>query len=183
MGSHSVFRPQGRAGVSGSELETLVRSGLFAQLAPAAQAVLTVLHNLRDPDTGLTRLSYRGISVYTGVQSSATVSKAITELRKIHAVQLMVGVRLGGITRECNVYRVTLDDEKLVKMCSNSHRELRHARERERAIRFTKRLLRQAESRNVSAGSLKQRLRPALHATTYNCLQEPKEFKTQSPLP
>jgi len=126
-------------------MEVLVRSGVYGQLDPGTQAVLITLFHFRDPDTGLTQLSYRGIAVYSGVESPATISKALKFLRRIHAIQMVQAPRL-GITRPCNQYRVTLEDEKFLALCNETYRTLRESSEKERAIRSEMRFAREVES-------------------------------------
>ena len=62
IGPRSRWRPNYRVGVSGSELEVLVRSGLWAQLTPSQQKVLPVLLAFRDEETRLIDISYRGLT-------------------------------------------------------------------------------------------------------------------------
>jgi hypothetical protein len=50
---------------------------------------------------------------YSGVKKMANVAAAIKELSRMHALQVSRGQRI-GITRECSVYRVTLDDPKFL---------------------------------------------------------------------
>jgi hypothetical protein len=144
IGSKKTQIPTLRTGYNGG-MEVVVRSGVYGQLDPSAKAILTLLFNFRDPDTGFTQISYRGIAVYSGVESSATVSKALKFLQKIHAIQILRGPRL-GITRPCNQYRVTLDDEKFLALCNETYRALRESSEKEKAIRSEKRLARETES-------------------------------------
>jgi hypothetical protein len=123
-----------RVGVNGSEFEFLVRSGMFGQLSLAESNILVVLANFRDPDSGLTRMSYAAIGRYAGVGSSATISRSLKRLARLHTIQVHWGPRI-GITRECNTYRVTLDDPKFCKACNEIFQESRAEISRERAYR------------------------------------------------
>ena len=115
--SGESIRPY-RAGVSGSELEVLVRSGMFGQLSPSERSILVVLTIFRDLDTRLTRMSYEAMGRYAGVGSGATVSRSLKRLARLHAIQIHQGARIGA-TRECNAYRVTLeDDPKFLDACN-----------------------------------------------------------------
>ena len=99
-------------GVSGSDFEVLVRSGTFGQFSPAERSILLTLLAFKDAETGITKLSYRAIMRYAGVGSRANVSNALKFLQKLHAVQISQGSRI-DVTRECNTYRVTLEDPKV----------------------------------------------------------------------
>jgi hypothetical protein len=111
IGSHPQPSPY-RVGASGSDFEVLVRSGTFGQFSPAERSILLTLLAFKDAETGMTRLSYRAIMRYAGVGSRANVSNALKLLQKLHAVQISQGSRI-DVTRECNTYRVTLEDPKV----------------------------------------------------------------------
>jgi hypothetical protein len=126
-------------------MEVLVRSGVYGQFDRGTQAVLMTLFHFRDPDTGFTQISYRGIAVYSGVESSATISKALKLLRRVHAIQILQAPRL-GITRPCNQYRVTLEDEQFLALCNETYRKLRESSEKERAARSELRFARETKA-------------------------------------
>ena len=139
-----------RVGVNGSEFEVLVRSGMFGQLSSAARSILIVLAIFRDPDSGLTRMSYAAICRYAGVGSSATVSASLKRLARLHAIQIHPGART-GLTRECSAYRVTLDDAEFYASCSEIFQLARVETSLERAHRAELRQTRQRLSpRQVS---------------------------------
>jgi hypothetical protein len=121
-----------RVGVSGSELEVLVRSGMFGELSHAEKDILVILYIFRDPASGLTRMSYAAIGRYAGVGSSATISQSLERLARLHAIQVHRGARI-GVTRECNAYRVTLDDPGFYDACNaifqKARAEIAHERE------------------------------------------------------
>jgi len=72
---------------------------------------------------------------YAGVGSRANVSNALKHLKKLHAIQMTRGSRIIGITRECNTYRVTLEDPKFLELCNEVCRATREEVERERTYR------------------------------------------------
>jgi hypothetical protein len=144
-GTHSELPTPYRVGFSGSEFEVLVRSGLWGQLTPAERSILTVLHAFRDPETGFTRLSYVAIMRYAGVGSRGNVSKALRHLERIYAIETSRAPRF-GITRDVNLYRVTLENEKLQQLCAETYRQARPDVERERAMRRELRIAREKEA-------------------------------------
>ncbi len=146
VGNGSAFPMPYRVGVHGSEWEVIVRSGMWGAMTPAERSILVTLDHFRDSESGLTRLSYRGITRYSGVAKMANVSSAIKKLSRMHALQVNRGQRI-GITRECSTYRVTLDDPKFLELCyavfADARKEIAQEREyrasqkreRERAAR------------------------------------------------
>ncbi|MGB9435873.1 MAG: hypothetical protein WBQ89_26730, partial [Candidatus Acidiferrum sp.] len=80
-------------------------------MSAAERSILAVLDSFKNPDSGLTPMSYRAIMRYSGVGKMANVSSSIKKLSRMHALQVSRGQRI-GITRECSAYRVTLDDPK-----------------------------------------------------------------------
>ncbi len=154
-------RPQGsltkqpapyRIGVRGSELEVLVRSGMFGQLSAPERSIVVALHEFRDPDSGLTRMSYRAIMRYSGIAGWTTLSKALSHLQRLHLIQVHQGARI-GVRRECSVYRVTLEDEKFLERCNEIYNRSRKEIEQERMYRKQLRNDRQRRSRPEGATS------------------------------
>ena len=152
IGSHPQPNPY-RVGVSGSDFEVLVRSGTFGQFSPAERSILSTLLGIKDAETGITRLSYRAIMRYAGVGSRANVSNALKFLQKVHAVQISRGSRI-GVIRECNTYRVTLEDPKFLEHCNAVYRATREEIDRERNYR---RELRAARAKAASRSNPKNR--------------------------
>jgi hypothetical protein len=150
VGSHPAEATPYRVGVHGCEFEVLVRSGLFGQLPAPERSILVALAHLRDPDTGLTRLSYAGIMRYAGVSSAATVARALKQLTRLRAIEIHRGLRV-GITRECSAYRVTLDDPKFLGVCNEVCRISREQIAQERNYRRQLRSGRQEKSRRPFA--------------------------------
>jgi hypothetical protein len=121
VGNHAAEIQPHRVGVHGSELEVLVRSGMFGALSAAERSILVVLAHYRDSETGLTRMSYQAIMRYAGIGWRKGVSQALARLQRLHAIQICRGPRI-GITRECSCYRVTLEDPKFIERCNELYR-------------------------------------------------------------
>jgi hypothetical protein len=123
-----------RVGVHGSEWEVIVRSGMWGAMTAAERSILVTLDYLKDSETGLTRLSYRGIMRYSGVKKTAYVSRAIKELSRMGALQFSRGQRI-GVTRECSTYGVTLDNPKFLELCNGVFADARQEIAQEREYR------------------------------------------------
>ena len=134
VGSHRAEAAPYRVGVHGSEFEVLVRSGMFGQLPAPERSILVALAHLRDPDTGLTRLSYAGIMRYAGVASAATVARALKRLARLRAIEIHRGLRV-GVTRTCSSYRVTIDNPICLSACDEIFRTGREEIAAERECR------------------------------------------------
>jgi hypothetical protein len=147
-----------RVGSHGSDLEVLVRSGMFGQFSPAERSILIVLALFRDAETGLTQLSYAAIRRYAGVSSSATISTSLKKLARLHAIEVHPGARV-GITRECSCYRVTLEDEKFLAHCNEVYRSVREEVAQERAYRHELRAARQKQPRQRPPATLSSQMR------------------------
>jgi len=118
---------------------------MFGQLPAPARSILVALSHLRDPDSGLTRLSYAGIMRYAGVSSAATVARALKCLFRLRAIEIHRGLRV-GVTRECSSYRVTLDDPKFLGHCNDVFRISQEQIAQERSCRQELRTRRQEKS-------------------------------------
>jgi hypothetical protein len=121
-------------GVSGSEFELLIRSGLWALLSPTERTLLQVLHAFRDPNTGLTTISYRGLMRYGGVGSPASTSRSIRHLSALHALAVE-RKRGSGVVSACSSYRLTLDDDRFIRLLNDVCRRHRAEVETERSFR------------------------------------------------
>ena len=148
IGSHPPQPKPYRVGTSGLDFEVLVRSGTFGQFSPPERSILLTLLAFKDAETGITTLSYRAIMRYAGVGRPANVSNALKHLQKLHAIQISQGPRVVGITRECNTYRVTLEDPKFLELCNAVYRVTREEVERERNYRSELRAERAASNSN-----------------------------------
>jgi hypothetical protein len=147
VGSTSTAVAPYRVGVHGSEFELLVRSGMFGQLSAPERSILVTLALLRDPDTELTLLSYAGIMRFAGVASSASVSRALKNLARFHALEIHLGARFVGLVRQCSAYRVTLNDPKFLDLCDKLSQSTREEVAEEREYRKGPRLGRMNKSR------------------------------------
>ncbi len=108
-----------RVGVRGSDWEVIVRSGMWGVMSAAEGRILMVLDYFKDPESGLTRISYRAMMRYSGIKKPANVSSAIKELCRMHALQSVPGLRC-GLVRECSTYHVTLTDPKFLEICKRN---------------------------------------------------------------
>jgi hypothetical protein len=147
-------RPVGRGKVepapynvrlNGPEFYFLIRTGMFGQLSAAERSILPVLEAFRDPDSGLTTLSYQAIIRYSGVSGRTTVSKTLQHLQRLHAIQIHQGAR-SGITRKCNTYKLTLDDPKFLDLCNKTSKIVREQIAQERSYRSDLRADREREA-------------------------------------
>lgn len=137
-----------RTGVHGSEFEVLVRSGMFGQFSPAESRIVVTLAVCRDPDSGITQLSYQAIMRYSGVASRTNVSRALRQLQRLHAIQIIRGSRI-GITRECSRYGITLEDPKFLERCNELYRNVQQQIEQERTYRAELRAQREEKAREA----------------------------------
>jgi hypothetical protein len=155
VGSRPAELAPYRVGVQGSELEVLVRSGVFGRLSAAERSILVTLAIYRDPETGLTRISYAAIARYAGVASRTTISTALKQLARLRAIGVHRAARV-GITRECNAYRVTLDDPKFLQVCNETFRitaqQVAQEREYRAYLRKERRALRPSSSSDEERG-------------------------------
>jgi hypothetical protein len=103
----SRYKPRYRVG-TGGVMETIVRSGLLADLTGAEAKVLQALLTFTDPSTGVAEISYYGIMRYAGVGSCSTVRKALLRFQKFYLLQIKT--RPSGTFRECGNYQFTPDD-------------------------------------------------------------------------
>jgi|SRR5208283_1207836 len=142
-----------RVGVHGSEWEVIVRSGIWGAMTAADRSILVVLDYFKDPETGLTRLSYRAIMRYSGVGKTGNVSGAIKGLARMRALQVLSGSRV-GVTRECSTYRVTLTDPKFLEICNETYTSAREEIAREREYRASQKAKRQRDARKPDGPSL-----------------------------
>jgi hypothetical protein len=142
-----------RVGVLGSEWEVVVRSGMWGVLTAAERSILLTLYAWQDADTGLTRLSYRAIMRYSGVAKLGNVSSALKELKKIHALQSVSGLRC-GLVRECSTYWVTLTDPKFLEICNAIFTSARTEVAQEREYRASLKAKRLRDTRKPSGPSL-----------------------------
>lgn len=146
IGSHAAPVAPYRVGIQDPDFENVMLSGMWGQLSAPARSLLAVLHYApRDPDSGLTQISYIAMMRYAGVGSRVTVSRALKLLARLGAIEIHRGSRI-GITRECSAYRVTLDNPKFLGLCNEVYRTAREPIAQERAYRKRLRLDRERRS-------------------------------------
>lgn len=189
VGSHTREVAPYRTGVHGSDWEVIVRSGMWGAITVAERSILVVLDCFKDPETGLTRMSYLAIMRYSGVAKPGNVSSAIKELSRMHALQVVLGSRI-GVTRECSTYRVTLSDPKFLELCNAVYASAREEVAQERAYRASQKRDRQKVARKSPAPSLQvvtQNTTAAEEIQNHTCkglsLSSPGEVHANKPLP
>lgn len=171
-----------RVGVTASEFELLVRSGLWAQLSPTQRTILPVLFAFQDSDTGLTTISYRGLMRFAGVGSPKSIALAVWRLQSLHVlkVERTAGA---GVVRGCSSYRLTLDDPELIRLLNHIHRRQQAEIERERAFRAQLRTSRRNGQRDPRNPRSRMKIRapapgPILHVD-FLCVEN--QLQRQSP--
>jgi hypothetical protein len=117
-GSHGAPKPY-RTGLFGGALESIVRSGLFGELSGPAARLLPVLVAVQD-ERGQCDWSYLSLMDATGIRSPNAVRKGLTELIHLHAITERRVARLDGPGHR-NLYRVTLDDPRLLTRIELAH--------------------------------------------------------------
>jgi hypothetical protein len=142
-----------RVGAHGSEWEVIVRSGIWGAMTAAERSILVVLDYFKNPETGLTLLSYRAIMRYSGVGKTGNVAGAIKELARMHALHVLPGSRV-GVTRECSTYGVTLTDPKFLEICNETYASARKEIAQEREYRASQKAKRQRDARKPDGPSL-----------------------------
>ncbi len=180
VGSKSSVVPPYRVLTHGSELEVLVRSGMFGQLSAPERSVLITLALFRDPDTELTLMSYAGIMRYAGVGSTATVSDALKRLARFHALEVHCGARV-GTTRDCSAYRVTFNDPKFLDLCDKVSQITREQIAEEREYRKGLRLDRMSKPRRPTTQNTNTAggLRPPDPPFSFPQVQSPMQEKSK----
>jgi hypothetical protein len=134
-----------RVGASGSALEMLIRSGIWASLTPAQRSIVPVLDTFVDVATRKVTISYRGMMRYAGVRSQSTVSTALKQFQALRFLQLEPRKDSDGI-RACGTYKLCFDDPHFLQLandCRQRHAEQinqeRDFRKKERQKRKTAR--------------------------------------------
>jgi hypothetical protein len=133
-----------RVGTSGSQLDTLIRSGIWASLTPAQRSILPVLQTFSHEND--VEISYRGIVRYSGVGSHSTISSAVKRFKALHILCVQNRTASDGL-RACNLYRLTLDDADFLNLADASHKKHLKAIALERELR--------AEAKRQRAASLR----------------------------
>ena len=152
IGPRSRWRPNYRVGTSGTELELLVLSGLWALLTATQQKIVPVLRAFRDEETGWAQISYRGLMRYAGVGSATSIARAIRGFECLHALRVE-RTQAVGVVRGCSRYRLTFDDADFLRGLNEVYRRHREAIERERAFRAEARVSKNRRARDYPTGS------------------------------
>ena len=137
-GAHVVKRetwtPRFRAGDTRTVIEMLVRSGLWSTLSHAERSLLPALTTFADQDSGIATISYGGLMQYSGIGSSATISKAVKHFEQMKFVRV-VGVAAAGPLRHVNQYHFDFDDPDFHAMVSRVFQQQRAEIELEKQLR------------------------------------------------
>jgi len=121
-----------------SPMELLVRSGLWARLAPPTQRLVPVLLGLAEPGAGdrLTlRISYRALMRYSGIRSFNSVSSSLEELRELGWLQAVPQARSNPLVRDAATYVLTPSSDAIVELANATAAETRLEIELERELR------------------------------------------------
>ncbi len=136
-GKHIVRRSKselgGRAGVLG-RLESLIRSGLLAEMSEAEVRLVMVLDAFADPHTYSCRISYAGLRRFSGLAKDSSVSRALKLLERLGVIEITRG-RGGRGVSECSQYSLTLESSEFLSHARACHAATREAIEVERELR------------------------------------------------
>jgi hypothetical protein len=134
-----------------SEIELLIRSGLWAKLSPAARQLVPVLleFSLKDEGPGQTRslhMSYQAMLRYSGLCSPNAISRAVGELTKLGWMERLAsdGPRTGPV-RKVNTYRLTPHSDAVREAANAVWVQTSAEIETERQLRKEKRKLAAAD--------------------------------------
>lgn len=132
-----------RVGASGSGLETLIRSGIWAALTPAQRSIVPILDMFADAGTHRVTISYRGMMRYAGVRSQSTVATALKRFRALRFLRAEARQDSDGL-RACGTYRVCFDDPDFLQLANDCRQRQAEQIEQERDLRKNERRKRKA---------------------------------------
>lgn len=139
-GKHLARREQsprrGAVGLRG-RLETVIRSGMYAELSWAQKAVLTVLDNFCDSNDTCV-LSYAALRRFAGISKDATVSTALRQLENLHAIEIQRG-RGGHGLSQCSTYKLTLEHTAFLAVLRSCYEKTRAEANAEQKLRAERR--------------------------------------------
>jgi len=118
-------------GLSSFPLEDLVRSGFWGSLDDAGRAVLPVLFCFAEK--GVTAISYRGLSRYSGKASDSTIAKVLRRFEQIGLLKALP--KTIGNFREVKRYFITLDNSEFQALLHGIHERTKVDRDGERLLR------------------------------------------------
>ena len=127
------WNPTYQVGYSRSQMEWLVRSCLWSELAASERSILVVLDTFTDTETGEATISYRGIMRFGGIRSHTTVRRALRRFQQLGLLEINRGVGSDGF-RSVNSYRLTFDSPSFRRVVNETYKRQREEIELERAF-------------------------------------------------
>ena len=128
---------------TGSAVEMLIRSGIWASVTPAQRSLLPVLETFADSQTHKATISYRGMMRFSGVESQSTISSALKRFRALRFLRVESGRDNEGL-RTCGTYQLCFDDPDFLRLANDSFRRNSEEIEQERELRKNARNKRRA---------------------------------------
>jgi|SRR5271166_548051 len=119
---------------TGSSVEMLVRSGIWASLTPAQRSLIPVLETFADSQTRKVKISYKGLMRNAGVRSQSTVSSALKRFRALRFLRFETNRDSDGL-RACGTYRLDWNDPDFLNIASDCYRRHSEQAEQERELR------------------------------------------------
>ncbi len=162
----------GRVG-SGSRLEAIIRSGVWAALAGPVAKLLVVLDEFSDP-TG--ELSYRALQRLTGIGSRTTIKISLDTLEHLGLLKINRSSSSDGL-QALNGYRLDWDDPDLRQLMLETHRASRAEIAALIDLRRAERQARSAYLGRTSVHSMDQRKDFLVHSAD----QQTKQRREKAP--
>ena len=121
-------------------LELLIRSGLYATLSEAARSVAPILLAMSDKkeatdQASSIRMSYAGISRYSGIRSPNAISSALIELRDIGFLTLPDAGLPRSPARPASLYIITPNSDVLYELAQAFSAQMKTEIAAERELR------------------------------------------------
>ena len=148
--SRQSWRVTFRVGVSGSRIETLVRSGLWSRLSMAERSIVPVLDILTANESGIAEISYRGLMRYAGLGRPDFCRQFGETFGKVASVK-DPSITPDANKSACNVYSLTFDEPLFIELLNHIYRQHRDEIEFSR-----KQQLERRSSRRKSLGPTNQ---------------------------
>lgn len=137
-----LAEPDRRRGPVGFEigLDLLIRSGLWATLSEATRSVAPVLLAMSEKEEPMdrestVRISYRGITRYSGVRSPNAIRKALLDLGEIGFLSFPEGGLRRSPERGASLYIVTPNSDELTELAHVFWEQMRTEIAAERELR------------------------------------------------
>lgn len=119
------------------DLGILIRSGLWAKLAPAARSIAPIMVEFKrdhgENHRNRIKISYRALMRYSGMTSPNSISKALNELIEIGWLERKHAS--GGLIRPTGDYEITSHSDALCEIVHSEVAEFRETIAREREAR------------------------------------------------